>query len=58
MCSGLQKIKIRYDFRIKRNKDRTVTSELQMKTFRSVYSKRVIVNEPDNVPYGYESLRK
>ena len=51
-------IKIRYECRIKRNKDRTVTSELQTKTFRSVYSKRVIVNETDTVPYGYKSLRK
>ena len=29
-------IEIRYDCRIKRNKDRTVTSEPQTKTFRSV----------------------
>ena len=51
-------IKIIYDCRIKRNKDRTVTSEPQTKTFRSVYSKRVIVNETDTVSYGYKSLRK
>ena len=51
-------IKIRYDCRIKRNKDRTVTSEPQTKTFRSVYSKRVVVSETDTVPYGYKSLRK
>ena len=51
-------IEIRYDCRIKRNKDRTVTSGPQTKTFRSVYSKRVIVNETDTVPYGYKSLRK
>ena len=52
------KIEIRYDCRIKRNKDRTVISEPQTKTFRSVYSKRVIVNETDTVPYGYKSLRE
>ena len=51
-------IEIRYDCRIKRNKDRTVTSEPQTKTFRSVYSKRVIVNETDTVPYGYKSMRE
>ena len=49
---------IRYDCRIKRNKDRTVISEPQTKTFRSVYSKRVIINETDTVPYGYKSLRE
>ena len=51
-------IKIRYDCRIKRNKERTVTSEPQTKTFRSVYSKRVTLNETDTVPYGYKSLRE
>ena len=51
-------IEIRYDCRIKRNKDRTVISEPQTKTFRSVYSKRVIINETDTVPYGYKSLRE
>ena len=43
-------IKIRYDCRIKRNRDRTVASEPQTKTFRSVYSKRDIVKETDTVP--------
>ena len=51
-------IEIRYDCRIKRNKDGTVTSEPQTKTFRSVYSKRIIVDETDTVPYGCKSLRE
>ena len=51
-------IKIQYDCKIKRHRDRTVTSEAQSKTFRSVYTKRVIVNDTDTVPYGYKSLRK
>ena len=50
--------KIMYDCRIRRHKDRTVTSEPQTKTFRSVYTKRVIVDEVDTVPYGYHSLRR
>jgi hypothetical protein len=44
---------IEYPYRIKRHRDRKVTSELQTKTFRSVYTKRVIVDQYKTVPYGY-----
>ena len=37
-------IEIRYDCRIKRNKDRTVISEPQTKMFRSVYSKYAMMD--------------
>ena len=49
-------IKVTYACRIKRHRDRSVTSEAQSKTYRSVYTKRVIVNDKDTVPYGYKTL--
>ena len=44
---------VEYASRIKRHKDRTVTSEKQVKTFRSVYTKRIVVENHMTVPYGY-----
>lgn len=50
-------VKVVYACKIRRHANRTVTSECQSKTFRSVYTKRVIVNNFDTVPYGYKTLR-
>jgi hypothetical protein len=47
-------IRVEYACKIRRHRDRTVTSEIQSKTFRSVYTKRVIVGKYDTVPYGYK----
>ena len=45
---------IEYPSRIKRNRDRRVISETQTKTFRSVYTKRVVLpGSYKTVPYGY-----
>ena len=45
---------VEYPSRIKRRRDRRVFSEHQTKTFRSVYTKRVIESDNINtVPYGY-----
>jgi hypothetical protein len=46
-------LKVDYPSRIKRHRDRKVTSEGQSKTFRSVYTKRVITEDMKTVPYGY-----
>ena len=45
---------IEYESRIRRHRDRKVCSEKQIKTFRSVYTKRVVVNQYFTVPYGYQ----
>ena len=45
---------VEYESRIRRHKDRRVTSEIQTKTFRSVYTKRVLVDDYKTVPYGYD----
>lgn len=44
---------VEYPSRIKRHRNRKVTSEAQTKTFRSVCTKRIIVGEYNTVPYGY-----
>lgn len=44
---------IDYPSRIKRHRNRVVTSENQTKTFRSVYTKRVVIDDYKTVPYGY-----
>jgi hypothetical protein len=46
-------LKVDYESRIKRHRNRRVTSETQSKTFRSVYTKRVVVDEFNTYPYGY-----
>ena len=46
------KLIISYDSRIRRHRDRTVRSETQTKTFRSVYTKRVVIDDYYTVPYG------
>jgi hypothetical protein len=44
---------IHYPSRIQRHRDRKVTSGPQTKTFRSVYTKRLVVDTFKTVPYGY-----
>lgn len=44
---------VEYKHRIKKNKDRTVMSETQHKTYRFVYNKRVIQMNGTTVPYGF-----
>jgi len=44
---------VAYDSRIKRHRDLRVTSDNQTKTFRSVYTKRVVVEEYKTIPFGY-----
>ena len=39
--------------RIRKHKDKTVATELQSKTYRFTYTKRVIVGDGYTVPYGY-----
>ena len=39
--------------RIRKHKDMTVATELQSKTYRFTYTKRVIVRDGYTVPYGY-----
>ena len=39
--------------RIRKHKDKTVTTELQSKTYRFTYTKRVIIGDGYTVPYGY-----
>ena len=39
--------------RIRKHKDKTVTTELQSKTYRFTYTKRVIIGDGHTVPYGY-----
>ena len=39
--------------RIRKNKDKTVATELQSETYRFTYTKRVIVGDGYTVPYGY-----
>ena len=47
-------LEIEYPSRIRRHRNRKVTSEKQTKTFRSVYTKRVVVSGSyKTVPYGY-----
>ena len=46
---------VEYESRIRRHKDRRVTSETQTKTFRSVYTKRVLVDGYKTIPYGYKA---
>ena len=44
---------VEYPCRIRRHRDRTVTSEKQTKTFRFVYTKRIIKERYETIPYGY-----
>ena len=39
--------------RIRKHKHNTVATELQSKTYRFIYTKRVIVGDRYTVPYGY-----
>ena len=39
--------------RIRKHKDKTVTTELQSKMYRFTYTKRVIIGDGYTVPYGY-----
>ena len=45
---------ITYDCRIRKHRDRTVVSEAQTKTFRSVYTKRVVTDDYNTIPFGYK----
>ena len=45
---------VTYDCRIRKHRDRTVVSEAQTKTFRSVYTKRYVVGAYDTYPFGYK----
>ena len=45
---------VKYECRIRRKRDRTVVSEEQTKTFRSVYTKRFVVEDFVTYPFGYK----
>lgn len=45
---------IHYSAKIKKNRNRTVTSEHRTKLFRSVYTKRIIIDNFETIPFGYK----
>ena len=44
---------VEYQHRIRKHKDRKITTERQSKMYRFTYDKRVIVKNGETVPYGY-----